>query len=698
VRPDLGEEMDTVRDDLLVFNGINATTGGYLLPPMSPERISKIALGQVFEPDHIAELRWRHHQSSDVFFGPKAGVDPKKQAEAGWGVIFAHDADPVIREALSELLEHRQREAAAVHERFYREFRGNQGYRPGESKQQFLARHGAGPGPADPEKMPYYLLIVGDPESIPYSFQYQLDVQHAVGRIHFGTAEEYANYAHSVVAADTAGFSRPRRITLFATQNPGDRATALSATELVMPLAENLTREHNDWAVESLVGEQATKQRLTDLLCSGNAPALLFTASHGLAFPLGHPRQRSHQGAVLCQDWWGPRDREVEIPEDCYVSADDIGADASPTALISFHFACFGGGTPEWEDFGHNGLGHRRRLAPHAFVAGLPQRLLGHPRGGALAVVGHIERAWGYSFVWPQAGRQTEVYASSLRRLLEGHPVGSAFEYFNERYAELSSDLTTLLDDVKYGARPDHMAISAMWTANNDARGLAILGDPAVRIRAAVPGPPALSAPEITIRQSPSAPTLIEAAPATPRPDGSGSDGGATGPHQRTTQSTDAGREPGGHAIVLDPPATPGQVGDELADLDYGVLDGVKRARERVIAALDHLAQSFGSALERAGEATAALEVTTYVADDLGSVRYDVATKRFEGPVTLRAFTRVEIDGDTQVLVAKQLLEGDQALWDLHRGMVEQARAARQDLLTTVTSAATGLIEALKIL
>lgn len=85
-----------MRDDLLVFNGINATTGGYLLPPMSPERISKIALGQVFEPDHIAELRWRHHQSSDVFFGPKAGVDPKKLAEAGWGVIFAHDADPVI--------------------------------------------------------------------------------------------------------------------------------------------------------------------------------------------------------------------------------------------------------------------------------------------------------------------------------------------------------------------------------------------------------------------------------------------------------------------------------------------------------------------------------------------------------------------------------------------------------------------------
>lgn len=470
-------------DNLIYINGIDGDTGEYSIPPLTPQQIADVALGDNFynKKDNeleLSELKEKHDPG--VSSRPMEGVDPKNLSETGWGVIFAHNTNPAVREALGELLEHRQRQATQKHEHYYQEYIGWKGYRPGESKNDFLARHKVGPGPADPDKMPYYLLIVGDPETIPYRFQYQLDVQYAVGRIYFDKLEDYAYYARSVVTAETGKLSLPRQIGFFGVRNPGDMATQLTADRLIKPLSEIIAEEHTDWRVQTVLAEEATKARLSQMLGGSETPAVLFTGSHGMDFSSGSPRQIPHQGALICQEW-SPR-RRGAIPADFYFSADDVGEDARVFGAIAFHFACYGAGTPKLDDFAHiDHFRDRPGIADRAFVARLPQRLLSHPRGGALAIVGHVERAWSSSFLWG-GEQQLPVFESSLKRLLEGHPIGSAFEFFDERYAELSSDLTEELENIKYGKALNPIELSNMWTANNDARAYAIVGDPAVRL------------------------------------------------------------------------------------------------------------------------------------------------------------------------------------------------------------------------
>ncbi len=427
-------------------------------------------------------------------------IDPRDLGKTGWGVIFPALMTSVkveaIKQALEPLLALRKAQAGSL----FRIYEGKDGYRPGDKAATFLMRpplRSARPeDPVDPETtgVPYYLLIVGDPEEISFQFQYQLDVQYAVGRLDFGDdIQAYDNYAQNVVAAERRPAPPAPKAIFVGMDNPNDIATELSSKHLVAPLHAYFKTKTTgtDWAAHKLEPVQATKAGLLTAIQDIQAPALLYTASHGLEYNEDDPNQRELQGALLCQNWQG----DVHgITTGQFLSAGDITNKVNLTGTIAFLFACYSAGTPQFDSFYRMAFKEQGKvIAKKPFVAALPQRMLRLQERGALAIVGHVERVWGTSFLaagqTPPSGSQTQsikqtaVFESALDQLLQGYPIGSALDCFNMRYAALSTELTNLYHEI--GDQPSTKQayeLAELWTANNDARGYIILGDPAVRL------------------------------------------------------------------------------------------------------------------------------------------------------------------------------------------------------------------------
>jgi Peptidase family C25 len=457
---------------LLYCNGINGKTGEYVFPPATPKQIAAFARGDSVLSEGRADTECWLQQGAK---GPRTG-DPRDLTKAGWGVIFAQNdpqADAVLA-ALRELLALRKSQVGQKFEHRYQEYVETYGYKTGESKRQFLTRHRVGAGAADPDKMPYYLLIVGGPEMIPWEFQYELDTQYAVGRLWFETAEEYKRYAATVVAAETSPRVRAKRAVVFAPQHAGDPPTDLTRQHLAAPLADRIERAEKGWTVDRAFGDEATKANLKKMLNGGGPPDLLFTAGHGLWLPSGDDRQRSLMGALVCQDWPGPGCGYGPMA-DQYFGADDVNG-AKISGLVSFHFGCYSAGVPSASDFDIEYV----KSVPEPFVSLMPRRLL---QTGALAVIGHVDCAWQCSIDFPGAGHHIEVFEDFVDHLLlRGHPVGSAMESFGMRFAELSRDLGAELEEERRGKPANDSLLSELWLHSRDARNYVVLGDPAVRL------------------------------------------------------------------------------------------------------------------------------------------------------------------------------------------------------------------------
>ncbi len=797
----------------LVFNGINAVTGNYGQPPLSARELARLIRGAPLPEDYRAfvdrqkqlaalthvesrlqrvtdaqlslraqadeslmgELRFKSQLQVPFPMIPGAG-NPSDLANAGWAVIFSADMHPGVRaeikEALQPLLDLRHEQAGQL----FQICEGSSAYRSGERKDQFCDRLGIGPGLVDPREFPFYVLLVGTPEEIPYSFQYQLDVMRAVGRLDFGSdIEAYAAYAETVVAAESGITVIPRRAAFWAPVHAGDKATEMSARLLVQPLFESLgcaasesaspdeslpdvdlALTHSWESMGPLTGPgQATRDELYRLLggAPDQVPALLFTAGHGIEFPANHPAQLDEQGALLCQDWPG---LGSDVLRDHYFAAEDVAADADLTGLIAVFFACYGAGTPQLDQFAAQAFKVREKIAPRSFTAALPQRLL---KQGALAVLGHVERAWGYSFISPQGRVENQAFVTAMRALMNGDPIGVATDLsFNMRYAEMSSDLSADLEELKWDpAYLSENELAYRWTSNNDARSYVVIGDPAARLPVSEPEPELQADLRTIVMREPEAPVLLDAATfdesvAETAPDAlvaseqivqeletEGADEGlpaeaaiplteeaapvaveATPPAVEAApaavEAAPAAVEAAPAAVeatapvvetaqaAAAPPQLPSEVVREeaipaaqMARPEAAIGYGLEDEFDKLKTSLKAFTDQLATSLGNAAEDIVTLDVRTYSTADITAVAEALDTRQ-EVDATLRALTRVAFDGDLQVYMPEKADKSvDQSLWSIHKAMVEEAQHSRANFLATMAELATRLLDSLKI-
>jgi hypothetical protein len=422
--------------------------------------------------------------AQDLDFGVTFGVEPQDLSSAGWGVIFHAQAPDKLIQAVSRLVEHRRSQASQKDEGLFKTFSKADGYRPGDTAEEWLSRRGVANQRVKPRLgVPFYLLIVGSPSQIPFSFQYGLDVNWGVGRLHFDNLEDYESYADSVIRYETQEtVTQRRKLALFSTRHKFDVATQLFADKVSRPFLDLGLGADFGWQIEGHLGPDASKNKLGELLRGGpESPAILFSGSHGMAFPSVDPTaQAANQGALVCNDWKGKGLGNI-LPEHWFGSDDLVRLGSQLSGLIHFSFACFSAGTPEFDGFDNDQNGRPKRLAGQPFVAPLCSRMLAG--GHALAFLGHVDRAWTYSFQTRGGVGQIHGFEDVFSRIMAGQRLGFAVDGLNERWGAMSADVREMEEARTLDPSIPLARLSALRAARDDARNFVLMGDPAVRLR-----------------------------------------------------------------------------------------------------------------------------------------------------------------------------------------------------------------------
>jgi hypothetical protein len=125
--------MSDTSDELVYSNGIDATTGEYLLPAMTPAEIAAAVRDEPADPNRLDALTKATNALTTDHLGLPFDVDPLDLAQAGWGLVFSADELPEVKAALAPLLARRTEQVSDAARLKVLE------YKTGESRQRWLA-------------------------------------------------------------------------------------------------------------------------------------------------------------------------------------------------------------------------------------------------------------------------------------------------------------------------------------------------------------------------------------------------------------------------------------------------------------------------------------------------------------------------------------------------------------------------------
>jgi hypothetical protein len=427
-----------------------------------------------------------------LFPAPQEWLGPSEPADetrwehesVGWGLILAEpegewsDADKAAaRDAPESLQTLVAARGGAPVLRYRPELKDNKlrRYYPDRPPQE--PELGISPVGIAPGRIPRYLLIYGDPATIPWSLQYALNRSYAVGRLDLeGPALD--NYLTALIGGWKDSEADPTKAVVWTVDTGADDITSLMRRAVADPIATRLASDQETAGfLVHLPAESATGQALIDSLAASR-PAVIVTTSHGKTGPLDDPEQMITDLGLLVD-----QNRQT-------MTLANVTARWQPDGAIWYAHACCSAGSAAGSGFA--GLLEPGSLADRvvtkvgdlgARIAPLPRALLGASKP-LRAFVGHIEPTFDWTLRQPdnlQLVSESLVSAVYPNLYLE-HPVGLAFKDFFRGVGELWSKYVVARDGVDAGratARED--AFRIRLTAH-DRQSMVILGDPTVAV------------------------------------------------------------------------------------------------------------------------------------------------------------------------------------------------------------------------